>query len=78
MATPEGTVRLGLPGPVCKVIGVPLIEALAARFPAVRLYIVEAMSAYVLEWLRDGRVDLATPETRDLPGENGSSGSSCT
>lgn len=72
-AEPEGAVRLGMPGPVCEMIGAPLVEALAARFPGISLHITEAMSGYILEWLHNGRVDLAllyvTPETSDLPGE---------
>ena len=72
-AEPEGTVRFGMPGPVCEIIGVPLIESLKDRFPAVHLHIVEAMSGYVLEWLRSGRIDVAllyvTSETAGLPGE---------
>lgn len=69
-AEPEGEVRLGLPGPITEMVGVALIEAIARRYPRLRLRLVEAMSGYVLEWLRNGRVDLAilyvTPETMDL------------
>jgi LysR family nitrogen assimilation transcriptional regulator len=37
-----------------------LIEAARARYPDVRIRIVEAMSGYILDWLKRGEVDLAT------------------
>jgi LysR family nitrogen assimilation transcriptional regulator len=55
----RGEVRFGLPGTVSEIIGVPLIEAARARYPGVRIRIVEAMSGYILDWLRRGEVDLA-------------------
>jgi LysR family nitrogen assimilation transcriptional regulator len=55
---PAGEVRLGLPGTINQILGVPLILAARERFPRVRLRIAEAMSGYVLDWLRLGRVDL--------------------
>jgi LysR family nitrogen assimilation transcriptional regulator len=59
MAPPGGEVRIGLPGTVSEQFSVPLIEAARERFPAVRIRIAEAMSGFVLEWLRRGEVDLA-------------------
>lgn len=55
---PIGEVRLGLPGTISQILGVPLIIAARERYPKVTLRIAEAMSGYVLEWLRLGRVDL--------------------
>lgn len=55
---PVGEVRLGLPSSISQILGVPLILAARERFPRVGLRIAEAMSGYVLDWLRLGRVDL--------------------
>lgn len=56
---PAGEVRIGLPGTVSEQFSVPLIEAAKERYPAVRIRIAEAMSGFVLDWLRKGEVDLA-------------------
>lgn len=56
---PSGTVKLGLPGTISHILAVPLITAARARWPKIRLRIAEAMSGFVLEWMRDGRIDLA-------------------
>jgi LysR family nitrogen assimilation transcriptional regulator len=58
-ALPRGDVRFGLPGTVSELLAVPLIEAAQQKYPDVRIRIVEAMSGYVLDWLRKGEVDLA-------------------
>lgn len=58
-AAPAGLVRIGLPGTIADMVAAPLIARAADQFPAVRLQIAEAMSGFVAEWLRDGRVDLA-------------------
>ena len=57
-AEPAGEVRLGLPSSISQVFGVPVILAARERLPRVRLRVAEAMSGYVLDWLRLGRVDL--------------------
>lgn len=57
-AEPMGEVRLGLPGTISQILGVPLVMAVREQYPKVRLRIAEAMSGYVLDWLRLGRVDL--------------------
>lgn len=57
-AEPSGIVRFGLPGTVSQILSVPLIEAVKARFPRIKLRIAEAMSGFILDWLRDGTVDL--------------------
>jgi LysR family nitrogen assimilation transcriptional regulator len=58
-AEPSGEVRLGLPGTISQILAVPLIVEAQKRFPKIKLRIAEAMSGFVLEWLRDARVDLA-------------------
>ncbi len=57
--SPSGEVRFGMSGTVGELIGAPLVEAARKRYPGVRLRPVEAMSGYVLDWLRRGEVDLA-------------------
>lgn len=56
---PEGEVRLGLPGTIGQILAVPLITAVHLRYPKIKLRIAEAMSGFVLEWLREERIDLA-------------------
>lgn len=56
---PGGEVRIGLPGTMSEQLSVPLIEAARERYPAIRIRILEAMSGFVLDWLRKGEVDLA-------------------
>ena len=56
---PSGEVRLGLPGTISQILAVPLILAARMRYPKIKLRIAEAMSGFVLEWMRDARIDLA-------------------
>jgi LysR family nitrogen assimilation transcriptional regulator len=65
-AEPSGKVRIGLPGTISGIVSVPLIALMRARHPRIRLNIAEAMSGFVAEWLRDGRIDLAVLYT-DMP-----------
>lgn len=69
LTDPAGDVRLGLPGTIAQILAVPLITATHRRYPKIKLRIAEAMSGFVQEWLRDGRVDLAV-----LYGEAGEHG----
>lgn len=66
---PRGDVRFGMPGTVSELLAAPLIEAARERYPQVRIRIVEAMSGYILNWLRRGDVELAMLySTSDLRG----------
>lgn len=56
---PKGQVRLGLPGTIGAVLTVPLIEAAQKLYPKVRITISEAMSGFVVDWLREGQIDFA-------------------
>lgn len=56
---PAGEVRIGLPGTVSEVLSVPLITATHRRYPKIKIRIAEAMSGFVLEWMRESRIDLA-------------------
>lgn len=57
--SPRGVVRFGMPGTVGEILAVPLIEAAKQRYPDIRIRVVEAMSGYVLDWLKRGDLDLA-------------------
>ncbi len=56
---PVGHLAVGLPPSVGRVITAPLVVACRERFPQATLTVVEGLSAYVLEWLLQGRVDVA-------------------
>lgn len=58
-AEPSGEVRLGLPGTISQILSVPLIMATQEKYPKIKLRIAEAMSGFVLEWIKDSRIDLA-------------------
>lgn len=57
-AEPSGEVRLGLPGTISQILAVPLIIEARRLYPKIKLRIAEAMSGFVLEWLRQDRIDL--------------------
>lgn len=57
--TPTGEVRLGMPGTIGQIAAVPLITAAYKQYPKVKLRIAEAMSGFILEWLKEDRIDLA-------------------
>jgi LysR family nitrogen assimilation transcriptional regulator len=58
-AIPTGKVRFGMPGTINEQLGVPLIETCRRDYPEVKVRVSEAMSGFVLDWLRDGSIDLA-------------------
>lgn len=54
-----GSVTLGVPPTISELVTVPLILRVREELPGVSLKVVEGMSGYVLNWLQEGRVDLA-------------------
>ncbi len=54
-----GTLALGLPPSLSRTFTAPLVEAFRPRFPGARLTVVEGLSATMLEWLVQGRIDCA-------------------
>ena len=56
---PRGVVRFGMPGTVSERMAAALIESAKVRYPEISIRVVEAMSGYVLDWLKKGDVDLA-------------------
>lgn len=67
---PRGEVRFGMPSTISEQIGVQMIETAQANYPAIELRISEAMSGFILNWLREDVVDIAVlfdmPEMRGL------------
>jgi LysR family nitrogen assimilation transcriptional regulator len=57
--SPIGRVVLGIPPTLCPVLTPPLFEKLRAEQPRIALKIAENFSLGLLDWLSEGRVDLA-------------------
>ena len=57
--SPSGKVSIGLSSSVSFVLTMPLIDAVREQHPAVSLHVVEAMSGFLLEWVQQGRLDMA-------------------
>ncbi len=55
---PEGEVRFGMPGTVSQMLCVPLLSEARRRYPKIKLRVAEAMSGFVRDWLREGKIDL--------------------
>jgi LysR family nitrogen assimilation transcriptional regulator len=53
-----GHVTLGLPPSIARVLTVPLVKSFRNSFPRGTFGVVEAMSAAIVEWLVEGRVDI--------------------
>jgi LysR family nitrogen assimilation transcriptional regulator len=56
--TMVGHVTLGMPSSIARLLTVPLVKSFRTAFPKGRLGIVEALSAHVVEWLVEGRLDM--------------------
>ena len=56
---PAGEVRVGMPGTVSALVSPRLISAVAARYPDVRVHIVEPMAGVITDWLEQAKVDFA-------------------
>ncbi|WP_426956400.1 LysR substrate-binding domain-containing protein [Muricoccus radiodurans] len=54
-----GTITLGLPPSIASTLGAPLALRFAALFPQARLRIREGFSGVLVEWVENGRLDLA-------------------
>jgi LysR family nitrogen assimilation transcriptional regulator len=63
---PAGRVVVGMPPSVGRLLTPLLVERFRAQFPEARLTVVEALSAQLVEWITNGRANLAlvhNPET---------------
>lgn len=56
---PRGEIAIGLPSSTAAVAALPIIEHLSARYPKLRLRVVEAFSSYLWNWLQSGDIDMA-------------------
>lgn len=56
--TPSGTVNVALSPSFIRAVGLPLLDAMAAEFPQVRLRVVSGNSRYVYEWVLHAQVDI--------------------
>lgn len=56
---PQGEIAIGLPSSTAAVAALPIIEHLSARYPKIRLRVVEAFSSYLWNWLQSGDIDMA-------------------
>lgn len=56
---PVGEVMVGLPTTMALHLTIPLVKAVSARFPGVRLRVSEGMSGHIQEWVLSGRLDIA-------------------
>jgi LysR family nitrogen assimilation transcriptional regulator len=68
----KGSVTIGLPTTVAMALTVPLLRAMRERHPQVALRLVETQSGHLLDWMLQGRMDVAIlfdtsgPQTRGL------------
>jgi LysR family nitrogen assimilation transcriptional regulator len=54
----SGKVSFAMPGSVCRVLGVTLVEAVLNRAPRVSLRLIEAFSGHIRTWIDEGSIDL--------------------
>ncbi|MEP7300208.1 MAG: LysR substrate-binding domain-containing protein [Caldimonas sp.] len=64
---PRGEVTFGLPVTTSTLMTVPIVELVHARYPHIKLNIVDGMSGDVFGWLVDGRLDVAILYGSDRP-----------
>jgi len=55
----KGVVTIGMTSTVVAFLGLPLLKAIKALAPDIKLNFVSAYSGYIHEWLVDGRLDIA-------------------
>ena len=55
----RGHVSIGMPPTVADILAEPVVDAFAIKHPEATLRIVSAYSAYLLDWLHRGEVDIA-------------------
>ena len=57
--SPAGAVALGMATAASMAFSVEVLTRVRARFPRIRLHLVESMSGFLREWTERGRLDLA-------------------
>lgn len=63
---PRGHVSLGVP-PIVHSVPIEVIERCRAEYPEVSLTIVEEFSSFLVEWIEDGRLDMACAYVDSIP-----------
>jgi LysR family transcriptional regulator, nitrogen assimilation regulatory protein len=58
-SAPEGTVSIGMPATIAKLMIVPIVSEFQRRFPKAKISVIEGLSTYLKEFLVTGRVDIA-------------------
>jgi LysR family nitrogen assimilation transcriptional regulator len=58
-SNPRGTIVIGMPPSVGVVLTAPLVKHFRHDFPMVAMRVVEGFSGHVLEWLFNGKIDVA-------------------
>lgn len=58
-SSPFGTVSIGMPSTTSPAIGAELYRRIREHLPGVTLYITDASTAMLYEWLTEGRIDFA-------------------
>lgn len=58
-ASPSGRAVIGMPPSVGAVFTVPLVKRFREEFPKASLVVMEGFSGHILEWLTNGRLDVA-------------------
>jgi len=56
---PFGRIAVGMSATLTPIVIAPLLETVGRTMPKVSPHVIEAMSGYLLEWLRAGRLDAA-------------------
>jgi len=55
---PCGKVPIGLPLSLVSTLGLPILRAVSARYPAIALQMHEELSGTILEWVKNGRLSI--------------------
>lgn len=64
-----GRVSVGLPTSASAVLSAPFLRAALARYPSVRIHLIESLSGYLQEWIESGRLDIAILfDAQPMPG----------
>lgn len=66
-AEPFGEVRIGMTVSAAAPLAAPLVRAVTAQYPRIKLSITEALSHYLIELLDDDHIDLALAFIGDFP-----------
>lgn len=66
-SNPVGLVRLGLPTSLTSRLAAPILDKCMSQLPNVKVRIVESMSGYIVQWLKDDVLDLGVTFGTNAP-----------